>query len=486
MEDFSFEAVAKKSVRGVFALVSRTFLIQLLSVVASFILTVYLSPDNFGVFFVVSSIVVFFNYFQDIGLAASLIQKKEKPNILELRTAFTVQQALVLFLIIPAFIFSGKITSFYNLSADAHLLFIALLISFFLSSLRTIPTVLLERDLEFKKLVIPQIGENIIYNVSLIAFAVSGFGLHSFTIAILARGVVGLVLTYIIKPWMPGIMFDKASFKRMISFGLPFQTNNILALVKDDLLIIYIGKILPFAQVGYIGFAQKWAFLPLRLVMDNVIKITFPSYSRLQHDKEALKIAVEKSLFLISIFIFPTAVGFITLSPYLIEFIPRYGKWEPALVSLAFFALSTIFSSISTPLTNFLNAIGKVKTTLYFMLGWTGLTWILTPLFIRSFGYNGFAFASFLISISSVFVFVVTRRYVEFSFIRPVFRQLIASVGMFLFIQVTQFIATSLTMLFAEIALAGLFYLSLLYILAKDELTKTTKFILANIRAEKT
>jgi len=88
MDEFELHAIATKSVKGVFALVSRSFLLQLLGVATSFILTLFLDPASFGVFFVVSSIIVFFNYFQDIGLAASLIQKKEDPSIAELRTVF--------------------------------------------------------------------------------------------------------------------------------------------------------------------------------------------------------------------------------------------------------------------------------------------------------------------------------------------------------------------------------------------------------------
>jgi len=39
------------------------------------------------------------------------------------------------------------------------------------------------------------------------------------------------------------------------------------------------------------------AFAPLRLIMDNVIRITFPSFSRLQNEKEVLERAIEKSIF---------------------------------------------------------------------------------------------------------------------------------------------------------------------------------------------
>lgn len=482
MDDSQLHTIATKSVKGVFALVSRSFLIQILGIATSFILTIFLDPASFGIFFIVSAIIVFFNYFQDIGLAASLIQKKEDPTIEELRTVFAIQQLLVLMLIIPSLIFSSRIASFYNLNSDGHVLLIALLISFFVTSLRTIPTVIMERKLEYSKLVIPQILENIVYNAILIICAISGLGVVSFTIAVVLRAIVGLVSTYIIQPWPIGLSFDIKSIKKLISFGIPFQTNSILALLKDDFLTIFLGKILPIVQVGYIGFAQRLSYLPLRLIMDNVIKITFPSFSRLQDDKHALKIGIEKSLFVISLAIFPVAVGIINFSPFLIEFIPKYQKWEPALLSIVFFSLGTVLSSISTPLTNFLNAIGKVKITLYFMVAWTILIWSLTLILVTRLGYNGVALASFLVSLSSIGVFIVSRRYVNFSIIKPTYKQFIAGIIMFGFIFLIKFLITSFIAMLIAGVLSLVIYALVLILIARKELIKTSLFIAKAIK----
>jgi len=482
MEEFDFILVAQKSIKGVAALISRTFLIQLLGIVTFLIISARLEPEIFGIYIIAQSVLMFFNYFQDVGLAASLIQKKENPTINEYRSVFTLQQILVLLLVVPSIIFSPQIASFYNLDENGRLLLIALLVTFFLTSLRTIPTVILERQLNFGRLVIPQIAENLVFNGLLIMLVLMGFGIEAFTISVLSRGVVGLIATYIIQPWKIGLKLDIKPLKELLSFGVPFQTNNVLALLKDDLLTVYIGKILPFTQVGYIGFAQKIAFYPLRLVMDNVIRITFPSYSRLQHDRQALKIAIEKSLFLISAFIFPTAGALIALSPKLIETVPRYSQWEPALLAIMFFALNTVFSSISTPLTNFLNAIGKVKITLYFMAFWTSATWILTIYLIGKMGYNGVAIASFLVSLTSIFVFAVTRKYVKFSFLRPVGRQFIAAVGMFvILIFIRSWIDSVFTLIIISI-IGGISYIAILTPLAYRELLLTTRFIMKSIR----
>lgn len=484
MDEFELHAIATKSVKGVFALVSRSFILQLLGLATSFILTIFLDPASFGIFFVVSSIIVFFNYFQDIGLAASLIQKKEEPTKIELQTVFVMQQILVLILVIPALIFSNAISHFYKLNGDGHLLFIVLLVSFVLTSLRTIPTVILERKLDYGKLVIPQILENLAYNICLILFAVLGFKVTSFTIAVLARSIIGLVALYIIQPWPIGIAFDRSSLKKLISFGIPFQANSILALFKDDFRTIYLGKILPIAQLGYIGFAEKLAYLPLRLVMDNVIKVTFPSFSRLQTDKYALRLAIEKSLFLICFAIFPVAIGIISYSPFLIKFVPKYQKWEPALVSVTFFSLGTVLSSISTPLTNFLNAIGQVKITLYFMIFWTAAIWVLTLLLINIMGFNGVSAASFFVSLTSIGVFIVSKKYVKFSIFKPVYKQFIAAVVMYLFAMLTASHITSLLMmiLFGFMSLG--IYVVFLFLIGKDELLKTAKFIISSVRSK--
>ncbi len=482
MDEFNFEVVAVKSIKGVFALFTRTFFIQVLSVVASFILTVYLSPANYGVFFIVSSIIVFLTYFQDIGLAAALIQKKEEVTVEELRTTFTLQQLLVGGLIIIALILSKPITSIYHLDTPGYMLFLALLFSFFITSLRTIPTIMMERKLDYKRLVIPEIAESLTYNIILIVMAVGGFGLATFTFAVLARCVVGLIATYVVQPWPIGISFHFNSIKRLFSFGVPYQANTFLALFKDNLITIYIGGILPAAQVGYIGFAEKWAYMPLRLVMDNVIRIAFPSMSRLQHDKPSLRTAIEKSLFLVSFFIFPIVVCIIHFAPFLVEFIPRYGKWQPALLALSFYALNTVFSSISTPLTNFLTAIGKVKITFYFMILWTVGIWVLTPLFIMKFGFNGVAAASFIVSTSSILVFVVARRYIEFSFTKPVLRQFLAAIVMFIFIYLTRGMITNFPTLIVNALLAAVVYVGFLILIAREELIKTFSFIIISIR----
>jgi PST family polysaccharide transporter len=187
---------------------------------------------------------------------------------------------------------------------------------------------------------------------------------------------------------------------------------------------------LPFSAIGFIGWAKKWAETPLRLIMDSVIRVTFPAYSRLQENKELLAKTIEKSLFFLALFIFPTTVLLILLIKPLVFLIPRYSKWEPALFSFYLFAISAVLAAFSSPLVNALNALGKIKTTLSLMIVWTTLTWILVPILILSFGFNGVAIASLLIGLTSFLPMMLLRRIVYFEIFAPLFKPLGATIIM--------------------------------------------------------
>jgi O-antigen/teichoic acid export membrane protein len=216
--------------------------------------------------------------------------------------------------------------------------------------------------------------------------------------------------------------------------------------------------------------------------MDNVVRITFPSFSRLQHDKDMLSKAVEKSIFASTLFIFPVIVGLVSLSPYFIKLIPKYGKWEPALLSLAFFGVNAALSSISTPLTNALNAIGQIKKTLYLMIFWTIATWVLTPILIVLLGFNGVAIASAIISLSVVIVVFIVKKYVTFNPFIAAYPFLSAAVmGIFIYF-VSPFVISNLITLFLIVGLAIVIYFLTMLLFAKQEITSNFHLIIDNLK----
>ncbi|OGM16148.1 hypothetical protein A2V55_02325 [Candidatus Woesebacteria bacterium RBG_19FT_COMBO_37_29] len=475
-DEISLEAVKSRAVRGIVVLTGRTFLLSVLSLVATGFLTVFLDPKEFGIFWIVSAIVNFLAYFSDIGLAAALIQKKETLEKDDLKTTFTVQQILVVLLLIVLVILSPIFSRIYGLSDAGRVLLYALGLSLLFSSFKTIPSVLLERRLEFGKLVIPQVLENLVYNLIAVILAWKGYGIYSFTVAVLARSVVGLVAIYILQPWIPGLALAKKSLKKLLSFGVPYQANTLLATIKDDGMTVVLGGILGPAGVGILGWAQKWGQAPLRFFMDHVIKVTFPAFARMQDAKDDLTRSLNRSIFFICFLVFPSLAGLLIVAPLLIQIIPRYQKWEPALIPLGLIAINTVFASVTTQLTNLLNSIGKIKITFKLMIMWTILSWLLIPILSIKYSVIGAATGYAIVGASSIVAIFVTWRIVKFSITESVLKPFIAALIMTLVLLVIRHnLSVSLSSVFILIGMGVLTYTANAYLLIGSSIITDVK-----------
>lgn len=477
-EGLTVESIKKKAVRGAAILTGRNIFIQGVSFISVALLTVFLEPKDYGIFFLVSAFVNFLAYFGDIGFAASLIQKKENLEDLELKTIFITQQGLVLTILLIVFVATPILQNLYDLDQAAIYLLWAMGFSLLLSSLKTIPTVLMERSLEFNKWVIPQIIETITFNTVAVFLAWKGFGVTSFTMAILVRSILGLLVTYLIQPWFPSLAFSYKALKSLLRFGIPYQANTLLAMVKDDGMILFLGFLLGTTNVGLLGWAQKWAYAPLRFFMDQVIKVTFPAFSRLQDKKEELSGAVSKSIFFVCLLVFPSLVILVLMAPTLVEIIPKYNKWSLALFPLTILCITSALAAITTPLTNTLNAIGKISVTFRLMIMWTVLTWIFVPILTVMFGLNGAAFAFTLVGLSSIVALKIVTKYVSVDYLQSVGKPLLASMVLGLVLLVVRNLLPISFIQILVMGLVGLFvYLLIIFIIA-PEIFNMTKGLL--------
>lgn len=465
----------KRSVFSTLSLFFQSGYSALLGLGANLVLTIVLSPKIFGIYITVLSIIALLNYFSDIGLAASLVQKKEVTDE-DVATTFTVQQIMILVIISIGFFATNFIQNFYKLPGEGIYLYWALLVSFFLSSLKTIPSIFLERKVQFQKIVFVGVIENTIFYITVIVLGLLGFSLRSFTIAVILRSVIGVVLIYSISFWRPQIGISIKNLRQLLSFGLPFQANSFLALFKDDLITLYLGKILGFEALGYIGWAKKWAEAPIRIIMDNISRVLFPVLSRIQNDKEKVTRLIEKILHYQTLLLAPVMIGMALTMNMFVDIIPKYGKWLPALPLFYLFSFAAFLSSYSTPFTNLFNALGKVKISFYFMIFWTVTTWILTPILSKIFGYYGFPIVQFILSFAFIAVVAKAKQIIPFSFIKPIYQGIVSAaiMGLVIFFLKISFPVNIFTFISIIIA-GGLVYFASIRIIFKIDIINEFK-----------
>lgn len=404
MSDFSVDTLKKKAFKGVFTLSFRRLILKVIDTVGVIFLARALAQDVFGVFGIISFVVfTFLSFFSDIGFGAALIQKKEELTDEDTRTTFTIQQSLVSLLLLIAWIFAPAVSNFYSLGQEGIWLIRVLSLSLFVTSFKTIPSIILERQLKFEKLVIPEVIETVVYNAIAVYMALNNYGVWSLVIAILARTISGAIILNLLAPWRIGWHFSRESARKLLSFGVPYQLNSVLALIKDNITPTLIAYWYGPAAVGFVNLAQNIASRPMEII-NIVSRVMFPAYSRIQDDKPRLKRWLEKSVSFMAILYYPAISGLLIVASGILQYLyaDKSGKWLPALPTLLFFLAGAFPVIITTTYTNALYALGKPKVVLALMTLYTVLTWGLGAPLIYKYGYVGIAIAGLIITYSTL------------------------------------------------------------------------------------
>ncbi len=421
----------RRTIVGAVSYFLRSSFLQVIGFVSAVFVAYFFTPEEFGIYGLVQQIIGILIFVSDIGFAAALVQKKDEPSEHDYSTAFWVQQVLSWGIVLIASILIYFDVISQKTGPVGNWILFALAVSFPIISFKTVPSIKLERKLAFSRLVQPQIVENLVFHGVLIYLAWNRFGAMAYTYAVLARSLSGTLFMLYLEPWVASLTFSKKSFSELFVFGAQFQLNDFLARIKDQLFFLVLGAYLPLKEFGYIQWAKNWSMYPYNLTVSTIMTITFPTFSRLQSDSKLLQKAIEKSLFFITLFLFPLITGMTLFIVPLLHVFHQYDKWQPAVLSFMLFAVSILWSGIASPITNALNAIGRITVTLKLMVMWTALTWILTPLLVYFFGFTGVAASAVLISCSSYAAVLALKQFLpDVRVLHFVWRQAVAALGM--------------------------------------------------------
>jgi O-antigen/teichoic acid export membrane protein len=414
--------VKSKSILSIASLFFNSSYTAALGFAAMFILTWKSSTALFGLYSTVLASMTFFNYITNLGLAAALVQKKKVQQI-DLNSAFFTQLILVIIAVIVGVVFDNQILAQYkDLPPNTIYLYWSLLASLFILSLKTIPSVLMDKDMEIYKNVIAQMVEKTIFYIVIIVMIFSGHDVEALIAGTLAQAIIGTVLVFFLRPWRPTFSYSLKSTWELLKFGIPFQGNSFLALVKDDLMTIYLGTVIGLDKLGIVYFGKKYAEISIRIATDNINRVSFPLFSRFQENKEILTKSIKKVLFYNAFIVFPVIIGAMFIFDSLLHVIPGnspgeyYEKWKNALFSFYIFSIYALLISMTTPFINLFNATKKVHLSVMFMVLSTILIWITVPLGVLYYGMNAISVGFLITSFTFFIVLAKAKDFIQANF----------------------------------------------------------------------
>jgi O-antigen/teichoic acid export membrane protein len=384
------EELQRRAKLGAVALAIRTVVLQLAILGGGVALRRKLAVSDFGAIAIAQVALQFLAYFGDAGFAAALVQKPEQPSQLELSSIFCLQLATSTVIVVAVWVFAPQLVGFWpDLPASAVWLFRALSLNLLLTAARVVPTVLMERDLQYTRLSILEVLLIVPYYGVALALAYAGWGVYAIVAAILAQASFGVVGAFAMRPWRPSLAINRDALRPILRFGVVFQLKNVVGFLSGAVTPVYAGRVLGQTQLGLLGWAQETAYFPLRLV-EIISRISFPLYSRLQHDPARMARLVERSVQLCAMVTLCFVGLVLGLGPNIASVIYTV-KWLPAVPMLYVYAIAIGFGFLTPLVAPMFDAIGKPKVNLKFSIGWTVAIALIVPLTTPRWGALGYA-----------------------------------------------------------------------------------------------
>ena len=483
--ELEVEEVKRLALRGLGAMILRSVGQRGLQMIGNILLARWLAPETFGLYAIVSFVVGMAGFLSDLGIGASLVQRRERLTEKDLRTAFTANLILNLSMVALLWILAGPLVRVYDVAAGNVTAIRAMSLTILFSTFSAVPVIKLERELKFKQLSLTDIIGQLVYIGIAIPLAfryrAPAFAerhaveaVWVFIWASIASKGVNTIVLLIASPWRPKLGLDRTSLREMMRFGLPFQLNGFVNAAKDNFVPTFIAFAAGARAVGFVIWAVGMVTNALFL-MPIVSRITFPAFARLQHDTAALRDAIEKSIRWIAAAVIPTTFLLAALARQIVEHV--YGpKWEPGLPSFYLLCIPMINAAYSTVMVSALYSVGRAKVVLRLTLIWAAAGWALGVPLTLGIGQHGFALAMSLVSWLSILSVREMNKVVKVHFVPALIKiSVLAAIPAILIGATARFVVRDAWTLTAMAAAGVLGYLALM--LASGELDEPLALI---------
>ncbi len=336
----------QKAVIGVFWSALDSWGRQFISLGVFLTLARLLGPETFGLVALSSVFLGFLQVFLDQGLSQAIVQRQDVERE-HLDTAFWTNLGVSAFVAILSIACAGLVAdSFKEPQITSIIRFLSL--GFIINAFSSVQEAIFQRKLAFKSLAIRSLVAVVIGGVVGITMAFTGFGVWSLVGQQLSNSFVQVLVLWWVSDWRPGFRFSQRHFKELFAFGVNVMGMNLFNFLNrrsDDFLI---GYFLGSTALGYYSVAYRLLLTLTQLLTSIIVKVSLPTFSRLQQEPERLRNALYQAIQFTSLITFPGFLATVILAPEIVTVI--FGeKWSP-----------------SIPVMQVLNLIGILYAYFYF------------------------------------------------------------------------------------------------------------------------
>lgn len=384
---------------------------QSFSFIVKLVLARLLFPDDFGLVGMAVVFTSFVQVFNDLGIGAALIQRKEENlNSKHFHTSFWtgIIWSILLYIIIVLAV-APIAADFYD-EPLLHQIIPILSIGVLASPINLVHKAQLTKAMDFKRIAIISNSCNIFSGVLSISLAFLGMGVWALVFNSVASIIIAIPLYFQATKWRPKLVWGKQEFKDIFGFGM-YTTgtavfNNLIS--KIDYLLI--GKLMSASALGYYTFAFMLTDILRSQLMGVMNKVMYPVYGQKQDDIKSLKNYYLKVVRYNSLIVYPI-MNIILFAGEPIIKIFFGNKWSESIVPLQILAISVMFHMMVSSNTALIRGLGKPKLELQLQLFKAIVLY--TPLIYLGIYYYGLKGAALAILVTKALSVIIAQYFLK-------------------------------------------------------------------------
>ena len=409
----------QKTLKGVFWIGFVTIGAKMLGILTTLVLARLLVPEDFGLVAIAAIVMNALTIFTDLGLGTAIVHSKHDRDKVG-STALVLMPTIAVVLYVLTFISAPTIATALG-SSDATLIIRILAINLLFTSLSIVPSALMEKDMAFKRKVVPELVPILVYVVIATSLATfTDLGAYSIVFGQLSQGATAFVLYWLVSSWRPVWRFSIEVAKELVGYGKHVLGGGLLLFATTNLDNVFVSRTLGVGSLGFYTLAYSIANMPATHVADVLGRVLFPALVQMSDDLERVRKNYIRSLKVLAFFTFPLLAGLAAIAPVFVPVVLGE-KWLPMTAALSILAVFGAIRVLSGATGSLLLALGKPRIIFY--TGITGLIlqvgWLSYFLVYLGLGVTGAALAVSLGSLmNAVVVFGFVQAFMNFSYRR--------------------------------------------------------------------
>lgn len=330
---------------------------QLLSWATTIIVARLLTPSDYGLVGMAAIYLSLANLLSEFGMGAAVITLRELTQ----RQIAEINSVSVLFGV-GVFCLSCMVASplawFFN-APELRLVVIAMSTTFLINGFKTVPSSLMQRDLEFKQVALIDGVQTVVLSLGTVIPALLGFGYWTLVVGAILSAMVSTLLTLSQRP----SPFAKPSFAPLrnsltFSWHVLLQRVSFFAYSDSDFLVV--GKLIGRVALGAYNFAWTLANVPIEKVTSLVTAVTPGIFSAAQSDRSALRrylLGISEGIAYVTL---PTTIGLAIVAPELVRLVLGE-RWLTMISPLRLLAVYACVRSLTPLLMQLANVTGESR-----------------------------------------------------------------------------------------------------------------------------